>query len=158
MKKYKIVQNLADYSYTLCGFEKEEEGRTILIFEATTDDEASFIKNQFLHFEPYKPFGKFFTVVVGHFVIIAGKLSKPPHNYEERTLLVLAENEEQAREKIVKDVTEYSKPYKNSFGEEVKWQFDKIIKIYETDFFDTIELYQGKPVEVAYKLRTKQKM
>lgn len=158
MKKYKIIHNTAEHSYTLCGFDKKEDGTVILVFEAETDDEASFIKNQFLHFEPYKPFDEFWAVEVGHYVMIAGELKKRPHNYEVRTLLILAKDEEEAKQKAIEDALEHSKPYKNGYDQEVCWRFDKIISVYRSDFFDTIDLYRGKPVEVAYKMKSKQKI
>lgn len=158
MNKYKIVHSATEHSYTLCGFEQQEEGKVILVFEAETDDEASFIKNQFLHFEPYKPFDEFWVVEVGHYIMIAGELKKRPHNYEVRTLLILAKDEEEAKRKAILDAKEHGKPYKNGYNQEVCWQYDKIISVYRSDFFDTIDLYRGKPVEVSYKMKSKHRI
>lgn len=156
MGKYKIVHNECECSYTLCDFKREEEGKDILIFKAKSWEEASFIKNQFLHFEPYKPFDDFWIAKIGHKILI-DKKQKSKENYEIRTLIVLAEDEKEAIKKLKKEAKKYSKPYKNIYKEKVSWQFDEIISLEKADFFDTIELYRGLPVELDSKVITKKK-
>ena len=65
---------------------------------SASNDEAMFIRNQFLNFEPYKPFGKFWFAKIGHNIVIDAK-SRSKLNYEERTMLVLAETKIESRSK-----------------------------------------------------------
>lgn len=146
-KKYKIVHDIAEHSYTLCAFEKEEAGKNILIFEAESYEEAMFIKNQFLHFEPYRPFDTFWIATVGHFISVDNQLVKED-NYEVRTVIVLAKTEIIAKEKIIQEAITYSQPYKNQYDQDVVWKFDRLLSLEPMDFFHTIDLYQGKVVEI----------
>ena len=152
--KYKIVHDTAEHSYILYEFDKPVSGRIILIFEAQTYEEAAFIKNQFLHFEPYRPFDDFWIATVGHFVYVDDKLLEDG-NYEIRTLIVLAKSAAIAKAKILEEVKNYSQPYKNAIGGCAKWEFDQKLSLEIMDFFNTIELYQGKVVEVKSKRITK---
>lgn len=149
--KYKITKYQDfDYSivYTLSTFEEESQGEIILIFEADSYEQASFIKNQFLNFEVYKPFDNCWLVKVNHIVFVN---SKPVEDmpYELRTLMVIAKTEKEARKKVEKEAKLYGKPYKNGKNQEVKWEFDKIVSVTEIDFFSTIDLYKGIPVEIT---------
>lgn len=136
--------------YTLCSFDQEEDGEVILVFEADSYEHAQFIKNQFLHFEPYKPFDTCWLGIVQHIVSVADVIVEDAP-YERRTLLVIASTEDEARKKLIQEATDYGKPYKNGQGQDVKWSFDKIISIEEADFFSTIDLYKGIPVEITSK-------
>lgn len=156
--KYKIVKHQDKDSvvvYTLCSEEQEEAGETILVFEADSDDQASFIRNQFLHFEPYKPFDNCWLVEVLH-VVSVDKQIVEEMPYEYRTLMVLAKDEAEARKKVEKEADQYGRIYKNGEGQDVSWKFDKILSIQEVDFFSTIDLYKGIPVEIKSK-RTSEK-
>jgi hypothetical protein len=152
--KYKIVHDIAEECITVSPYEREEHGRILLVFEAEDFNEAMFIRNQFLQFEPYRPFGKIWFAKVGHNIVIGGK-SRSKHNYEERTLIVLADDKDEAEKKLKAEAKVYSKPYKNVYDQEVSWKFDKIIELREADFFDTVELYKGRPVEIYDKRITK---
>ncbi len=127
--------------------EGEEAGQVILVFEAETYEQAGFVYNQFLHFEPYNPFDPFWYVKVGHWISIAGEV-KTEDNYEERTLIVLADDEAEAIAKVTAEAQEYSQPYKNCYDQDVAWIFDRILEVKPMDFFRTIDLYAGKPVEI----------
>lgn len=75
--KYKIIKYQdADKCiiYTLYKAEKEEDGETILVFEVDSEDHANFIKNQFLHLDPYKPFDNCWMAKIRHVVSIDNKI------------------------------------------------------------------------------------
>lgn len=148
--RYKIVKYQdVDQTivYTLCSADDAEDGEIILIFEADSYEQASFIKNQFLHFEPYKPFDACWIAETRHIVSVSGVVvADMPYEY--RTLLVIAPTEAVARQKIEAEAIAYGAPYKNGDGQDVIWRFDKIISIAEADFFSTIDLYRGSPVEI----------
>lgn len=143
--KYQIVKQLEDY--TLCEAEKDIAGEVVLLFEANTFEQAQFIKNQFLHNKPYAPFERCWIAEIRHIVSVADKVvSEQP--YETRTLLVIAATEQEARDRFIKEATDYGQPYQNGNGEAVTWAFDQILSLEEADFFSTIDLYQGLPVEL----------
>jgi hypothetical protein len=152
--QYKILKTTD--GYTLCPAERDETGEVLLEFSAASYEQAMLIRNQFLHFEPYQPFGKFWLAKVGHQISINGVV-KSRYNYEERWLIVLAENEAAAIAKVIQEATTYGEPYDNCYGQPVAWQFDRIIEITEIDFFSTPDLYAGKPVEIYSKRLSKKK-
>ncbi len=152
--KYKITKQQDSEEdaivYTLCEFGEEEGGEVILVFEADSFDQASFIRNQFLHFEPYKPFDTCWIAKVSHIVSVDDKIVEDIP-YEVRTLLVVARTEAEARKKIEAEAIAYGEPYKNGDQKDVRWAFDKILSLKEVDFFSTIDLYKGIPVEIDSK-------
>lgn len=150
--QYKILKT-AD-GYTLCLADREEPGEVLLEFSAASYEQAAFIRNQFLHFEPYQPFSKFWLAKVGHQITINGVV-KSRYNYEERWLIVLAEDEAAAIVKVTQEATAYSEPYDNCYGQPVAWRFDRIIEMTEVDFFSTPDLYAGRPVEIYSKRLSK---
>lgn len=142
------MHDIAEHSFTLCPADREEDGVVVLRFEAESDDEASFVYNQFLHFEPYRPFDPCWIAKVRHHITIDHK-PVSEGRYEIRTLIVIAEHEEAARSKILAEAQAYGQPYDNGAGESVRWSFDKILSLEEADFFHTIDLYRGLPVELS---------
>jgi hypothetical protein len=132
----------------------DEPGEVILVFDAETHEQAGFVYNQFLHFEPYNPFDPVWYVKVGHWISIAGVI-KTEDNYEERTLIVLAYDEAEAIAKVTAEAQAYSKPYKNCDDQDVAWTFDRIFEVKPMDFFRTIDLYAGQPVEIHDRRITK---
>jgi hypothetical protein len=155
--QYKITQDFTapnHENYALMPADAASDDRVLLVFEAQTFEEAVFIKNQFLHFEPYRPFDQFWIGEAGHWVTIAGKV-KSRLNYERRTLMVLAKNEAEAREKMEIEARAYAKPYQNQYNEEVTWAFDRLHFVRPMDFFNTVELYQGKVLEIDSRLSSR---
>jgi hypothetical protein len=155
--KWKITQDITapnHESYALMPVDAASDDRVLLVFEAQTYEEAVFIKNQFLHFEPYLPFDQFWIAEAGHWITIAGKV-KSRLNYERRSLIVLAKNETEAREKMEAEAQAYAKPYQNQYDEEVIWAFDQLYFVRPMDFFNTIELYQGKVIEINSSIHSK---
>jgi Domain of unknown function (DUF4288) len=155
--KYKILHSHdGDVDcYTMYEFDRELTGedlagKVILVFETETYEQAMFVRSQFLHFEPYRPFGKFWLAKVGYWISIAGKV-KSKHNYEERCSIVLADDRADAIARIRSEAREYSTPYKNIYNQEVVWAFDRIIEVEEMGCFDSVDLYGGKPVEIHSK-------
>lgn len=149
--KYKIVHNIKEGSFTLCSHEKEENGKVILVFEADSYDEASFIKNQFLNFGPYKPFDNCWIAEVGYHVFIDKKQAEA---YEIRTVIVIAETEEEATIKIEKEAQKNCLANKEAETREEKWVFQQILSIEIMDFFHTVDLYKGIPIEIKRKRKS----
>jgi hypothetical protein len=145
---YKILKTNSDY--TLCLAEQTASGEIILEFTAASYEQAMLIRNQFLQFSPYQPFGQFWLAKVGHVITINGVV-KNRYNYEERWLIVLADHQPEATAKVTAEATAYSEPYDNCYGQPVTWQFDKILDLQAIDFFRTSDLYAGVPVEIYSK-------
>jgi len=72
--------------------------------------------------------------VIARFSIQIENVLKGIQSYEDRTMLIKAKNWKDAEKKLRKGFKAYSKPYLNSTGELVRWQFEEFIDSYETDY------------------------
>jgi hypothetical protein len=90
---------------------------------------------------------RYFIAQAGHWITIDGKI-KTGYNYEKRTLICMAINEEEAKQKLEQEVLAYRKPYKNIYEQQVVYVFDKIYFIKESWFFDTEKINTGEVIEI----------
>ena len=159
--KYKLLRhdNTEGVEYTLTEYDwndfATDVGREVLLFEADTYDEACAIRNRFMNWGQYQPFGIWYAEV-GHRILIAGKVQSKL-NYEKRQLVVVADTREEAEKKIIEEAERYSKPYKNQYGQDVNWRFDRILLLEVADCFKISKLYKGDPVEIFSKRVTKKR-
>jgi Domain of unknown function (DUF4288) len=147
---FKIVHNEVENCISVLPSDRDQDGKVLLTYEADTFEQAMFVRNQFLGWEPYRPFGKFWIAQVEHSIWVNNKL-KRKHNCEIRTMIVLADTVTEAEEKLKEEAKNYGKTYRNTYKQPVEWRFEKITDIREMDFFNTIDLYRGVPVEVYDK-------
>ncbi|MDZ7879664.1 MAG: hypothetical protein U5L45_18445 [Saprospiraceae bacterium] len=89
---------------------------------------------------------------VGHWITIEGKV-KSSYNYEYRTLMAWAKSEEAAKIAFEKDANAYTRPYKNMYGQDVCYVFDKVHFVRESWFFDTEKLDKGDVLEVDSRVK-----
>lgn len=81
---------------------------------------------------------------------IEGK-TKGFQTYEERFMLVKADNWKKAEVKLIKEFKDREEPYLNSDGQMVRWKFESIEESYHTFINDKSEF--DNPVEVFSRLR-----
>jgi hypothetical protein len=96
--------------------------------------------------EPYFCFKTIFQIQ------IEGK-TNGLQTFEERFILVKADNWDKAEKKVLKAVKAYDEPYLNPMGQLVRWKFESIEESYHT-FIATKDDF-GSPVEVFSKLKTR---
>jgi hypothetical protein len=92
---------------------------------------------------------------VGHWIMVDGKVNKK-HNYEYRTLMMWASDESVAKQQFENEAFSYGKPYKNMFGQDVCYVFDKVHFVRESWFFDDKKMNQGEVLEVDSHLKQRQ--
>ena len=97
---------------------------------------------------------RYWIAEVGHLITVAGK-PKSRLNYEYRNVMVLAENEDVARAAIEAQALEYSRKYKNMYGQDVAWIYDKIHFLNESWHFNNQVLDDGKVLELDCRFITK---
>ena len=97
---------------------------------------------------------RYWIAEVGHLITVAGK-PKSRLNYEYRNVMVLAENEDVARAAIEAQALEYSRKYKNMYGQDVAWIYDKIHFLRESWHFNNQVLDNGKVLELDCRFVTK---
>lgn len=161
-KDYKaITTRLSGQDYELIGTKKKPRG-----IKLTADDRtvASILKLKFVdkslsagilvkknktRLEESEPYFCFKTIFQ---VQIEGK-AKGLQTYEERFILVKADNWGTAEKKVLNAVKGQGNPYLNSDGQMVRWKFESIEESYHT-FLDSKDDFNS-PVEVFSKLRTR---
>ena len=99
---------------------------------------------------------RYWIAEVGHLITVAGK-PKSRLNYEYRNVMVLAENEDVARAAIEAQALEYSRKYKNMYGQDVAWIYDKIHFLRESWHFNNQVLDNGKVLELDCRFVTRKK-
>ena len=97
---------------------------------------------------------RYWIAEVGHLLLVAGK-TKSRLNYETRTVMVLAKDEETAKACFEAEASTYARIYKNTYDQDVQWKFDKIQRLQESWFFDNQVLDDGKVLELDSKIKTK---
>lgn len=80
--------------------------------------------------------------VRARFAIQIESQTKGMQTYEERIILIKSKTEDKAKKQLLKEFNNYGKPYLNSDGYMVRWQFEKFIDIYWV--FDDEINKQGK--------------
>ena len=103
------------------------------------------------------PEPRYWIAEVGHLLLVAGK-TKSRLNYETRTVMVLAKDEETAKECFEAEANAYARIYKNTYDQDVQWKFDKICRLQESWFFDNKVLDDGKVLELDSKIKTKKRV
>jgi hypothetical protein len=153
--KYTLLKSYNEYTLReAVEGDSISDGEAILIFEADTWEQAMVTRNQFLHFEPYQPFDKFWYVKVLHQIVINGKL-KSKANHEIRVLLVMAADEAEARTRVSDEVKRYGLIYQNMYNQPVSRKFIEVLELKEADFLKFYDLYSGVPIEIYSKRITK---
>ena len=97
---------------------------------------------------------RYWIAEVGSLTTIAGKPKKTV-NYEYRNVMVLAKDEDAAREAIEAQALEYAQIYKNTYGQDVSRVFDKIHFLNESWHFNNQVLDDGKVLELDCRFVTK---
>ncbi|GAB3839033.1 DUF4288 domain-containing protein [Hymenobacter jeollabukensis] len=73
--------------------------------------------------------------------------------YEDRMLIITADSEAEAKKKLAADFEAYAKPYLNSAGRLVRWQFEAFLDTYRVDIESVNEFAGASGVEVFSKLK-----
>ncbi|GAB3722231.1 hypothetical protein GCM10027594_02870 [Hymenobacter agri] len=72
--------------------------------------------------------------------------------YEDRIMLVLAQDEEDAQRKLLLGFEKYAEPYLNAAGLLVRWQFERFLDAYSTDVVSLKAFLSDEGVEVFSEL------
>ena len=76
-------------------------------------------------------------------------------DFDENIILIKAENHDDAKSKILKCYDKKVEAYMNSNGQLVRWRFDGILDIYESNLHEKSQLDDREGVEVYSRLVTK---
>ena len=95
----------------------------------------------------------FYSVKCRYAIELEGK-TKGLMDFDERIILIKALNHDDAEQKILKHHNVPATPYLNSSGELVRWRFDEILDICESDIHDPNDLNNKEGIEVYSKFVT----
>jgi hypothetical protein len=96
----------------------------------------------------------FFCVKTIFQIQIEGK-TKGMQDYEERHILVKAQNQEAAEKKLLKAFKIYETPYLNPYGEFVRWKFESFDDWYSPETEEMVDIGRLGGVEVFSKIKTR---
>jgi hypothetical protein len=96
----------------------------------------------------HKPSLSWFTVHA-RFAIQIESQTKGMQTYEERFVAVKATSFEEAVRIVRPEFRAYARPYLNPAGEMVRWQFEKVVNVYDMGEVQ----FDGSPVEVFSTLK-----
>ncbi|MBL8097666.1 MAG: DUF4288 domain-containing protein [Anaerolineales bacterium] len=98
---------------------------------------------------------KWFAVQARFAIQIEGQ-TKGMQTYEERIVLIKSQTEDKAKKQLLKEFNNYGKPYLNSDGYMVRWQFERFLDIYWV--FDDEINKQGKQGAEIFSVLKNRKM
>lgn len=73
--------------------------------------------------------------------------------YEDRLLIILADSEAEAKRKLTASFAAYAKPYLNSAGRLVRWQFEAFLDVYRAEAYSLSDFASDQGVEAFSRLR-----
>jgi hypothetical protein len=94
----------------------------------------------------------FFWSIKARFAIQIENETGGLQKYEDRIMLVLARDEEDAQRKLLPGFESYAEPYLNSAGLLVRWQFEKFLDAYSTSVTSLEAFRHDEGVEVFSEL------
>lgn len=152
-----IATRLAGHNYELIGTKKKPRGIKLKSGAPIINSilRLKFIDKSLItgvEVKKARPGESYFCFKTIFQIQIEGKV-KGVQTYEERFILVKAENLDKAEKKLRKEVKTREEPYLNAQGQLVRWKFESIEERYHT-FIESKNDFD-RPVEVFSKLKTR---